>query len=90
MKKEINFPTIEEVQAWAKENAKTEPTGAEEFGRFWGVIWMKNIIEEQMKCVDSEICDKCSGDGWVYHSNGGQGGITMDCDKCSGDGSIKK
>ena len=29
-------------------------------------------------------CDECSGDGWVYHSKGGQSGHTKTCPKCEG------
>lgn len=36
-----------------------------------------------------EICKICSGDGWVYHSKGGQSGLTEDCPKCNGEGIIK-
>jgi DnaJ-class molecular chaperone len=34
------------------------------------------------------MCKYCSGDGWVFHSKNGQGGLTKDCPKCGGNGII--
>lgn len=45
----LSLPTIKEIEVWAKEQAKIEPTGAEEFGRIWGAIWMRGLIEEKLK-----------------------------------------
>lgn len=36
-----------------------------------------------------EMCKRCSGDGWVFHSKGGQSGLMKDCPKCEGKGVIK-
>jgi DnaJ-class molecular chaperone len=36
-----------------------------------------------------EMCKRCSGDGWVYHSKGGQSGLVKDCPKCDGNGVVK-
>lgn len=36
-----------------------------------------------------EMCKRCSGDGWVYHSKGGQSGLMKDCPKCDGKGFVK-
>lgn len=36
-----------------------------------------------------EMCKRCSGDGWVYHSKGGQSGLMKDCPKCDGKGVVK-
>lgn len=45
----LSLPTVEEIEAWAKEHSKIEPTGAEEFGRCWGAIWMRELIIEKLK-----------------------------------------
>jgi hypothetical protein len=45
----LSLPTVEEIEAWAKEQAKIEPTGAEEFGRIWGAMWMRELIAEKLK-----------------------------------------
>ena len=42
------LPSIEEIEAWAKEQSKIEPTGAEEFGRIWGAMWMRGLITEKL------------------------------------------
>lgn len=47
-----SLPTIEQIEAWAKEQAKIEPTGAEEFGRIWGAMWMRGLIDEKLKGND--------------------------------------
>jgi DnaJ-class molecular chaperone len=36
-----------------------------------------------------QMCKRCSGDGWVFHSKGGQSGLMKDCPKCDGKGVIK-
>lgn len=36
-----------------------------------------------------EMCKRCSGDGWVFHSKGGQSGLIKDCPKCEGKEVIK-
>jgi DnaJ-class molecular chaperone len=36
-----------------------------------------------------EMCKRCSGDGWVFHSKGGQSGLMKDCPKCDGKGVVK-
>jgi len=36
-----------------------------------------------------QMCKRCSGDGWVFHSKGGQSGLMKDCPKCDGEGVIK-
>lgn len=36
-----------------------------------------------------EMCKRCSGDGWVFHSKGGQSGFMKDCPKCDGRGVVK-
>ncbi len=36
-----------------------------------------------------EMCKRCSGDGWIFHSKGGQSGLMKDCPKCDGKGVIK-
>ena len=41
----LSLPTVEEIELWAKEQAKIEPTGAEEFGRIWGAMWMRDKIQ---------------------------------------------
>jgi hypothetical protein len=41
----LSLPTVEEIELWAKEQAKIEPTGAEEFGRIWGAMWMRDKIK---------------------------------------------
>jgi hypothetical protein len=45
----LSLPTVKEIEAWAKEQAKIEPTGAEEFGRIWGAMWMRGLIAEKLK-----------------------------------------
>lgn len=30
----------------------------------------------------NKVCEVCNGDGWIYHSRGGQSGLTKDCSKC--------
>ncbi len=35
-----------------------------------------------------EMCKRCSGDGWVFYSNGGQSGLIKDCPKCDGKGVV--
>lgn len=45
----LSLPAINEIEAWAKEQAKIEPTGAEEFGRIWGAMWMRGLIEQKLK-----------------------------------------
>jgi hypothetical protein len=45
----LSLPTVKEIEAWAKEQAKIEPTGAEEFGRIWGAIWMLGLIAGKLK-----------------------------------------
>ena len=45
----LSLPTVKEIEAWAKEHAKIEPTGAEEFGRIWGAMWMRGLIAEKLK-----------------------------------------
>jgi len=42
---QIQLPTDDEIELWAKEQAKIEPTGAEEFGRIWGAKWMRDKIQ---------------------------------------------
>lgn len=44
-------PTIEEIEAWAKEMAEIEPTGAEEFGRIWGAKWMRDLLLQKLRTV---------------------------------------
>jgi hypothetical protein len=44
-----SLPTIEQIETWAKEQAKIEPTGAEEFGRIWGAMWVRGLIDEKLK-----------------------------------------
>ena len=39
------------------------------------------VVEELIN--QTSICCKCNGDGWVYQSKGGQGGLTLECKKCS-------
>jgi DnaJ-class molecular chaperone len=36
-----------------------------------------------------QMCKRCSGDGWVFHSKGGQSGLMKDCPRCDGKGVIK-
>jgi DnaJ-class molecular chaperone len=36
-----------------------------------------------------QMCKRCSGDGWVFHSKSGQSGLMKDCPKCDGKGVIK-
>lgn len=43
--KEYNLPTLDDIQKWAKEESKIEPTGAEEFGRIMGALYIKSKIE---------------------------------------------
>lgn len=45
----LSLPTVEEIEAWAKEHSKIEPSGAEEFGRCWGAIWMRGLVIEKLK-----------------------------------------
>lgn len=45
----LSLPTVKEIESWAKEQAKIEPTGAEEFGRIWGAMWMRGLIEQKLK-----------------------------------------
>lgn len=33
-------------------------------------------------------CKDCSGDGWLYHSKGGQGGNIRTCYTCDGSGYV--
>lgn len=32
---------------------------------------------------NKKVCPDCNGDGWVYHSKGGQSGETKDCPSCT-------
>jgi hypothetical protein len=43
------LPKLEEIEAWAKEQSIMEPTGAEEFGRKYGALWMRDLIEQYLK-----------------------------------------
>jgi len=36
-----------------------------------------------------EMCKICSGDGWVFHSKGGQSGFMKDCPECDDLGVVK-
>lgn len=44
-----HLPKVEEIEAWAKEQSMMEPTGAEEFGRKYGALWMRDLIERHLK-----------------------------------------
>ena len=43
------LPKVEEIEAWAKEQSMMESTGAEEFGRKYGALWMRDLIEQHLK-----------------------------------------
>jgi DnaJ-class molecular chaperone len=56
------------------ENAEKELSISDVSGSFYGI---------------GQMCKRCSGDGWVFHSKGGQSGLMKDCQKCDGKGVIK-
>ena len=39
----------EQIEKWAKEQSKIEPTGAEEFGRIMGAKWYREQIKQPKK-----------------------------------------
>jgi hypothetical protein len=39
----------EQIEKWAKEQSKIEPTGAEEFGRIMGAKWYRKQIKQPKK-----------------------------------------
>ena len=41
----IKLPSDEEIRKWAEIQSLGEPTGAEEFGRIYGAIWMRDKIQ---------------------------------------------
>jgi hypothetical protein len=41
----IELPSDEEIRKWAEIQSLGEPTGAEEFGRIYGAIWMRDKIQ---------------------------------------------
>jgi hypothetical protein len=47
MEKEQIEISDEEIEKWAKEQSKIEPTGAEEFGRIMGAKWYREELKKK-------------------------------------------
>ena len=61
---------------FANESEIVNPKTAEEYYN----ETFKSVFDDNKAL---EICKLCSGDGWVFHSKGGQSGLTKNCPNCN-------